>query len=249
VQVQFDWQKRSGKNTNWIRVQSPDAGGSGVANRGMVFIPEEGDQVMVGFEYGNPNRPYVMGSLFSGSTGKGGETDNHIHSIVTKSGRQIILDDSDEGGIIISDSKGNTINISTSGGNIEIVATNEISLHSKTIRIEADEDIFVKSGKNFEKNIGGNSSVAVEGEAKKDVKGSFTETVEKNKESIIKGKYNLSVEKDHVHNVSGKMEVTVGKDCETEISGKLSCESTKDTTINSKSKLYVTGGGSVYVGK
>ena len=49
VQVQFDWQKRAGKSTNWIRVQTPDAGGSGITNRGMVFIPEEGDQVCCPF--------------------------------------------------------------------------------------------------------------------------------------------------------------------------------------------------------
>jgi len=38
----------------------------------MVFIPEKGDQVLVGFRYNNPNRPFVLGSLFNGKNGGGG---------------------------------------------------------------------------------------------------------------------------------------------------------------------------------
>ncbi|MBP5525679.1 MAG: type IV secretion protein Rhs [Paludibacteraceae bacterium] len=249
VQVQFDWQKRAGKNTNWIRVQTPDAGGSGMTNRGMVFIPEEGDQVMVGFEYGDPNRPYVMGSVFSGSKGKGGESGNHIHSIVTKSGRQIVLDDNDDGGILITDSKGNTVNISTSGGIVEIVATNEISLHSKTIRITADEDILVSAGTDYKNNVEGSFSNIVKKDFQTEITGNYTESINGDAESKIQGKSTVSIEKDFSQTVSGKMDVSVKKDCKTEISGKLACEVSKDGKINSKSKMYVTGGGNVYIGK
>ena len=249
VQVQFDWQKRAGKNTNWIRVQTPDAGGSGMTNRGMVFIPEEGDQVMVGFEYGDPNRPYVMGSMFSGKNGKGGESGNHIHSIVTKSGRQIVLDDNDDGGILITDSKGNTVNISTSGGIVEIVATNEISLHSKTIRITADEDILVSAGTDYKNNVEGSFSNIVKKDFQTEITGNYTESINGDAESKIQGKSTVSIEKDFSQTVSGKMDVSVKKDCKTEISGKLACEVSKDGKINSKSKMYVTGGGNVYIGK
>ena len=249
VQVQFDWQKRAGKNTNWIRVQTPDAGGSGMTNRGMVFIPEEGDQVMVGFEYGDPNRPYVMGSMFSGKNGKGGESGNHIHSIVTKSGRQIVLDDNDDGGILITDSKGNTVNISTSGGIVEIVATNEISLHSKTIRITADEDILVSAGTDYKNNVEGSFSNIVKKNFQTEITGNYTESINGDAESKIQGKSTVSIEKDFSQTVSGKMDVSVKKDCKTEISGKLACEVSKDGKINSKSKMYVTGGGNVYIGK
>ena len=61
VQVQFAWQKSRNKTTNWIRVRSLDAGSSETVskNRGFVFVPEIGDQVMVDFELGDPCRPYV----------------------------------------------------------------------------------------------------------------------------------------------------------------------------------------------
>lgn len=92
VKVAFDWQK-NGKTTNWIRVQTPNAGVSGAVpkNRGWVFVPEIGDQVMVSYEHGNPDRPYVTGSVFHSGSGKGGDKDNKVKSIITRSGNAIVL--------------------------------------------------------------------------------------------------------------------------------------------------------------
>lgn len=92
VKVVFDWQKK-GKTTNWIRVQSPNAGTSDAVskNRGWVFVPEVGDQVMVGYEHGNPDRPYVTGAMFHKDSGKGGDKDNKLKSIITRSGNTILL--------------------------------------------------------------------------------------------------------------------------------------------------------------
>ncbi|WP_189457536.1 phage baseplate assembly protein V, partial [Aquimarina muelleri] len=94
VQVQFQWQIAEMK-TSWIRVMTPDAGSSTyhAQNRGHVFIPEVGDQVMVGFRYNDPNRPFVLGSLFNGSTGAGGQDQNNYKSIITRSGHTIEFND------------------------------------------------------------------------------------------------------------------------------------------------------------
>jgi len=147
VQVQFDWQKRSGKNTNWIRVQSLDAGGSGMSNRGLVFIPEVGDQVMVGYEYGDPSRPYVMGSVFSGSNGAGGGSGNNTKSILTKSGHQIVFNDDDnDWGISISDKNGNIIKLDTKGKTIQLSAGETISLLANNISIDAAQMMSINAG-------------------------------------------------------------------------------------------------------
>lgn len=45
----------------WIRIATPMATSGG----GMFFCPEKGDEVMVDFENGNVERPYVTGTLFS----------------------------------------------------------------------------------------------------------------------------------------------------------------------------------------
>lgn len=140
VQVQFEWQKRLSKSTNWIRVQSPDAGGSGMTNRGLVFIPEEGDQVMVGFEYGDPSRPYVMGSMFTGTNGAGGGDGNNIHSIVTKTGHKIEFNDEkgESWGITIVDGNGNSIRFAAQQNEITVSAGETINLSAKNIHLLGD---------------------------------------------------------------------------------------------------------------
>jgi uncharacterized protein involved in type VI secretion and phage assembly len=60
VKVRFHWD-REGKSSVWIRVSQPYAGGSSA-----FWIPEVNDEVLVAFEQGDPNRPYVLGRLFNG---------------------------------------------------------------------------------------------------------------------------------------------------------------------------------------
>ena len=62
VRVRMNWQT-NGMQTGWVRVMTPDGGSSDdvKSNRGFVFIPEVGDQVLLGFRHGDPARPYVFG--------------------------------------------------------------------------------------------------------------------------------------------------------------------------------------------
>ena len=64
VQVRMNWQTDN-MRTSWVRVMTPDGGGSKdvKSNRGFVFIPEVGDQVLLGFRHGAPARPYVVACL------------------------------------------------------------------------------------------------------------------------------------------------------------------------------------------
>jgi hypothetical protein len=47
--------------TDWARVVHIAAG----ARTGAMFLPEVGDEVLVGFEFGDPRRPYVIGGLIN----------------------------------------------------------------------------------------------------------------------------------------------------------------------------------------
>ena len=149
VQVQFQWQKGLRKSTNWIRVQTPDAGSSSKvkSNRGFVCIPEEGDTVMVGFDYGDPNRPYVMGSLFSERTGTGGGQGNKGKSFVSRSGNALKLDD-EKGSVTIYDKCGTCDCLEIDGnGNIIIKAMNSITLQcgSNLLSVNKKGEIEIKS--------------------------------------------------------------------------------------------------------
>ena len=127
IRVQMLWQQTKNLRTQWIRVMTPDAGSSSEVskNRGMVFIPEIGDHVMLGFRYNDPNRPFAMGSIFNGTTGNGGHAKNNIKSLSSKSGNIIKLDDN-KGSVYVSDKGGANMMFNGAGN----VTTNANAKHS-----------------------------------------------------------------------------------------------------------------------
>ena len=164
VRVRMNWQT-DGMQTSWVRVMTPDGGSSSdvKSNRGFVFIPEVGDQVLLGFRHGDPARPYVMGSLFNGTTGGGGLEGNHMKSLTTRSGHTIKLNDSLSSlGITIKDIKGNSIHIDSVGDDIIINAKRNITINAgetftvncknanilaeESINMNAEQDITSVSG-------------------------------------------------------------------------------------------------------
>ena len=61
VKVKFPWLSEEDES-DWLRVVVPGGGN----NRGLLFLPEVNDEVLVGFEQGDINRPYVLGGLWNG---------------------------------------------------------------------------------------------------------------------------------------------------------------------------------------
>ena len=149
VQVKMNWQTGP-MQTSWIRVLAPDAGTSDkvATNRGFVFIPEKGDQVMVAFRYDDPNRPFVLGSLFHGKSGTGGGSSNKTKSLTTRSGCTVTLDD-EKGSVTIADPTGSTI-ILNGDNTITIDAKDKITIHSKELEILADEKIRIEADSEVE---------------------------------------------------------------------------------------------------
>ncbi|MFB9056661.1 type VI secretion system Vgr family protein [Mariniflexile ostreae] len=139
VQVQMNWQSGEMK-TAWIRVMTPDAGSSDQVgtNRGFVFIPEKGDQVLVGFRFNDPNRPFVMGSLFNGHNAAGGHSGNNNKTITTKSGSTIAFDDS-SCAITITDGTGNAVALD-GAGNVSVSSSASISLSTGSSSLTLTED-------------------------------------------------------------------------------------------------------------
>ena len=140
VRVRMNWQT-DGMQTGWVRVMTPDGGSSKdvKSNRGFVFIPEVGDQVLLGFRHGDPARPYVMGSLFNGTTGGGGGQGNNCKSLTSRTGSTLKLDDS-TGNVLLADKTGQNL-ISFDGNNtVTVSAVTNIHLDNgkASIKIEGD---------------------------------------------------------------------------------------------------------------
>ncbi|MCG8210989.1 phage baseplate assembly protein V, partial [Tenacibaculum finnmarkense] len=189
VQVQFQWQT-AGMKTSWIRVMTPDAGSSDnhTQNRGHVFVPEVGDQVMVGFRYNDPNRPFVMGSLFHGNNGAGGQDQNNIKSIITKSGHILEFNDTNrQESITIKDKKGNLIIIDTAGETITINALKDLNINAgENLNITAGKNIMIYAGDNIDETAGQNITTNAGKNLSISATGNITETSDNRTEQIDK---------------------------------------------------------------
>ncbi|SMO72628.1 Rhs element Vgr protein [Chryseobacterium rhizoplanae] len=134
VRVQFPWQENKGTSSPWLRLLQPH-GGDG---KGFYFVPEKGEEISVGFESNNAEKPYVMGTHYNGSEKSGYQTENNSKKIIqTRSGNRIEMDD-EAGSITIRDAGNNTI-VMDGKGNIEINAP-------KTIHLTAGAEIKMVAG-------------------------------------------------------------------------------------------------------
>lgn len=167
VRVQFDWQAQldDGMMTPWLRMAQPYAGGG----KGFSFIPEIGEEVMIDFEGGNAERPYVKGTLYNGVGDPDSKwlpnnnSSNQIKAIRTRNGHTIeIHDEGSDGYIRIYDNEKENyiLTFSTdeklikleSTGNIELFAKNDIIMHAgHDINASADNDVFIAAGNDMQR--------------------------------------------------------------------------------------------------
>lgn len=167
VRVQFDWQAQQddGMMTPWLRMAQPYAGGG----KGFSFIPEIDEEVMIDFEGGNAERPYVKGTLYNGVGDPDGawlpnhNSSNQVKAIRTRNGHTIeIHDEGNDGYIRIYDNEKENyiLTFSTdeklikleSTGNIELYAKNDIIMHAgHDINASADNDVFIAASRDMQR--------------------------------------------------------------------------------------------------
>jgi uncharacterized protein involved in type VI secretion and phage assembly len=166
VKVKFFWQPE-GYKSPWLRVMNAHSGNES----GMYFIPEVDSEVMVGFESGDAEKPYIMGSLHHGNQ-KPAKTwvtkDNDIKAIRTRSGNTIeLIDKQGKEEIIIYQEKDKSAahHISLLAGNdpvLNIFSKGKLIIEAKSIEIKTSQgSIEIKSNKDL--LVKGLSKVNVEG--------------------------------------------------------------------------------------
>ncbi len=193
IQVRFDWQLND--TTHFIRMMSPDAGGTDAVtqNRGFVAVPEIGDQVMVGFEYHNPDFPFAMGGMFHGQVGLGGGVDNHLKSIQTRSGIKVLMNDAEKS-VTIKDPSGNTY-FMDGQGNIHVTAP-------KNMTFTAGEDMHISVGRNMTTKIGQDNTLHIGND--------HTESITKRYIQTSENKI-VTVKQDQTENTGNKFKSTSGE--------------------------------------
>ncbi len=187
VKVKFPWLTEESEG-DWAKVMSFMAG----KERGGFFLPEVGDEVLVAFEHGDINYPYVIGSLWN-SEDKPPEANsdgkNNIRKITSRSGHEIIFNDDDAAKkekieihtnaghkFILDDSAGkekieiidktgnNLITIDSAKDSIEITSNKDIKLSATNGKITLDAmDIEFKSSADTKIEAGANADLKASG--------------------------------------------------------------------------------------
>jgi uncharacterized protein involved in type VI secretion and phage assembly len=128
--------------SDWVRMLTPLAG----HEQGLYCLPQVNDEVLVAFEQGDPQRPYVLGALWS-ATAMPPKAAVSQRQLISRSGHAIVLDDTDgseqveirdrtgKNHITIT-SKDNSLVIETEG-EITIKAKGKLTLSGKGIELDA----------------------------------------------------------------------------------------------------------------
>lgn len=127
------------------------------SNYGAFFIPDIGDEVILGFFNEDPCQPVILGSLYSSKQKPVDElnADNKIRSITTKSNMRIEFEE--EKKIITLKTPGkNTIIISDENKGIQLVDqnNNKIVMNDSGITIESAKELTLKAKTNITINAG-----------------------------------------------------------------------------------------------
>lgn len=154
------------EESNWARI----AAFMGGKDRGAYFLPEVEDEVLVAFEYGDINMPYIIGSLWNGkdkppelnTDGK-----NNIRIIKSRSGHIIKLDDTEnnEKIEIVDNTKKNMIIIEKNNNKISIISEKDIELlapngkviiNAKDIEVSSTASTKIQANSSMEAKAKGN---------------------------------------------------------------------------------------------
>jgi uncharacterized protein involved in type VI secretion and phage assembly len=168
VKVKYPWLSEDAES-HWARVLTPMAG----KDRGIYFLPEVDDEVLLAFEQGDINFPYILGALWNGKDkppAKNEDGKNNQKMIKSRSGHQIILDDTEgKEKIIIQDKTGkNQIVIDSKENKMDIKVEKDLTIETlgKIILKSSDDDISlecnnleIKTKKNYQLEAGANCTI------------------------------------------------------------------------------------------
>jgi uncharacterized protein involved in type VI secretion and phage assembly len=172
IKVQYNWLGDQ-IESYWMRVASVSAG----QNRGILYLPEVGDEVLIAFEHGDIQSPVVIGSLWNGQNPAPEKNSTLVASdgtvsqriIKSRTGHMVILDDSSNSpGItlvdktgnnkVTIDSKNNAMKIEANG-DLTIDIKGKITIKGRELKIESQTSAEIKSSSTMKIDGGGKTEI------------------------------------------------------------------------------------------
>lgn len=196
------------EETGWARVLQPGSGNG----RGWNVLPEVDDEVLVGFEHGDLDRPLVLGGLVNGKdkpkyahadTLKNGKVQARIFN--SRLGHEIRFSDGaadpdqfvkvhtvgNEATLLLGVQKidlqanGIPVKVYNEKGSIEITKDGDITLKGENITLKSTQNITIDAGANVE--VKSKANTAVTAQAKLDLKATAPATLESSAITTVKG--------------------------------------------------------------
>jgi phage protein D/phage baseplate assembly protein gpV len=171
--------------TGWARVVQQGAG----KDRGLVLLPEVGDEVLVGFSGADLDTAYVIGGLYNGKDtipklgtgpvdGSSGEISGR--ALVSRTGHRLELTEAASGpdGVLLSTGDGKVLlRLDEKGKLVEIISEDKIKITAKNgINVDAGNGPLEMSGQKV--SVTSKSDVTVEGQANVSIKGTSGASME-----------------------------------------------------------------------
>ncbi len=132
VKVKYPW-LGDDDASDWARVVVVGGGNQ----RGIEFLPEVNDEVLIGFEHGDIHFPYVLGGLWNGQDKPPADDALSGSKVVkrvikSRTGHVVTLDDTDGGGgITIADRSGNQIQLDTGSNALKIKTQGDVTIEAQ----------------------------------------------------------------------------------------------------------------------
>ncbi|MGG5964177.1 type VI secretion system Vgr family protein [Salmonella enterica] len=264
VKVKFHWDRMAkGDDTSscWVRVSSAWAG----QGYGGVQIPRVGDEVVVDFINGDPDRPIITGRVYNEasmppwalpaaatqmgfmSRSKDGSPDNaNALRFEDKPGEEQLWLHAERN----MDTEVENDETHDVGNNrTKTVGKNETSYikQNRTRTVDGNESVTV--GKDRTKTINGNETTTVGQNRTESVKGNETLSVEQNRDETISGNYISTVKSNHTATVEGRQSLTVIQDRTRQVQGNesVSVQQNRNVQVTGNQTLGIAGNHDISV--
>jgi type VI secretion system secreted protein VgrG len=255
IKVQFHWD-REGKNNDksscWVRVASFWAG----KQWGAVHLPRIGQEVVVDFLEGDPDRPIVVGSVYNAENMPpyglpGDKTKSTLKSRSSKGGG---ADNFNE--IRFEDKKGSEEVYFQAEKDLNSLVKNDETRtvkHDRTVKIEHDEtkevthDLKLTVGNDRTTKIGNNDTTTIGKDQSTTVGGKCTVTIAQDNSETVGGKESVTIAQNQTLTIGGSESHTAAAGRTTTIGGSDSTTVAASVTLLAGGGLTITSGGPVSI--
>ena len=254
IKLQFHWDRHGKSDENsscWVRVAQFAWAGE---KWGGIHIPRMGQEVIVEFLEGDPDRPIVTGRVYNAKTTvpyelPANKTQSGIKSRSSKGGTDANFNE-----IRFEDKKGEEQVFIHAEKNQDIEVENDETHwvgHDRKKTIDNDETTLVKG--NRSETVDKDETITINGQRTETVEKNETITVKKDRNESVEGNENVTIDKDQTLTVDGNRtrnvekdeKVTIGKKQEIDVGDARKTDVAKDDSLSVGKNLTITAGDQI----